>query len=59
MRCSIKLCKNDTRTKSTDIQFFRFPKNQLLLFKWVAACGKENMNVKNGMYEMKYILVQL
>lgn len=23
----------------------------------MTACGKENVNVKNGMYEMKYILV--
>lgn len=51
--CSIKTCKNDSRKNSNDIKFFRFPKNEALLSKWKAACGKENVNVKNGMYDMK------
>jgi len=49
--CSIKTYKNDSR-KLKNIKFFRFPKNKTLLLEWVAACGKENVNVKNGIYEI-------
>lgn len=55
--CSIKTCKNDSRKNLKNIHFFRFPKNKEVLLKWVAVCGKENVNVKNGMYEIKYILL--
>ncbi|XP_036149387.1 THAP domain-containing protein 1 isoform X3 [Monomorium pharaonis] len=46
-KCLIKSCKNRSQ-KNPNIRFFRFPKNEVLLSKWVAACEEENVNVRDG-----------
>ncbi|XP_018300820.1 uncharacterized protein [Mycetomoellerius zeteki] len=47
--CQVKTCKNDHRKKEfRNVHFYRFPKEKSLIVKWKEACGKENVNVKNG-----------
>ncbi|KYN15722.1 hypothetical protein ALC57_12019 [Trachymyrmex cornetzi] len=54
--CQIKTCKNNHRkAEFSNIHFYRFPKEALIL-KWKVACGKENVNVKNGMYKVTFLL---
>ncbi|XP_018345655.1 PREDICTED: uncharacterized protein LOC108750606 [Trachymyrmex septentrionalis] len=47
--CQVKTCKNDHRKKEfRNVHFYRFPKEKALMLKWKEACGKENVDVKNG-----------
>ncbi|KYM75874.1 hypothetical protein ALC53_13939 [Atta colombica] len=47
--CQVKTCKNDHRKKEfRNVHFYRFPKEKTLMLKWKEACGKENVDVKNG-----------
>ena len=47
--CSVKFCTNwNGNTKSTDIRFFRFPKDKQIISKWIEACNDPNLNITNG-----------
>ena len=49
--CQVKTCKNDHRKKEfRNVHFYRFPKEKTLMLKWKEACGKENVDVKNGIF---------
>ena len=49
--CQVKTCKNDHRKKEfRNVHFYRFPKEKALMLKWKEACGKENVDVKNGIF---------
>ncbi|XP_025156702.1 uncharacterized protein LOC109503694 [Harpegnathos saltator] len=45
--CCIKNCKSRTfYTDKKNITFFRFPKEKVILEKWINACGKSEDNIK-------------
>ncbi|XP_025155181.1 uncharacterized protein LOC112588705 [Harpegnathos saltator] len=45
--CCIKNCKSHTfYTDKKNITFFRFPKEKVILEKWINACGKSEDNTK-------------
>ncbi|KAG5344359.1 ZN205 protein, partial [Acromyrmex heyeri] len=47
--CQIISCRNNYRTKeSRTIHFHRFPRRNALLLQWEKACGRKNINIKNG-----------
>ncbi|XP_012057977.1 PREDICTED: zinc finger protein OZF-like [Atta cephalotes] len=47
--CQIISCRNNYRTKeSRTIHFHRFPRKNALLLQWEKACGRKNINIKNG-----------
>ena len=51
--CQIISCRNNYRTKeSRVIHFHRFPRRNALLLQWEKACGRKNINIKNGIYEI-------
>lgn len=48
--CAVASCRNfNQNTKGTDIKYYRFPKDEYFLNKWIAACRrKDKINIKNG-----------
>jgi len=52
MSCSVKGCGNYFRkTKllnGNSIKYFSFPKDSTIAAKWLAACGKQNNNLKES-----------
>lgn len=50
--CSILKCKSGSRSKKyitpDYVRYHRFPKDELCAKIWVEACGKSNLNIKNG-----------
>lgn len=47
--CSVKSCTNwNGNTRNTDIHYFRFPKDEEIVNKWIEACSNDNLNLTNG-----------
>ncbi|CAH1989757.1 unnamed protein product [Acanthoscelides obtectus] len=48
--CAVANCKNYNRvTKGSDIGYFRFPKNEEFVKRWVGACRREDeINLRNA-----------
>ncbi|CAH1981430.1 unnamed protein product [Acanthoscelides obtectus] len=48
--CAVANCKNYNRvTKGSDIRYFRFPKNEEFVKRWVGACRREDeINLRNA-----------
>lgn len=49
--CSVRECKNRSEnTKEKKISLFSFLKDEETAAKWVKACNKSVINLKNGKY---------
>lgn len=48
--CSVVGCKNNSKAKikKEHIKFHKFPKDNAICKEWIAACGKENINLLNA-----------
>ena len=48
--CSIYGCNNTQKNCSTEVQFFRFPKDELVAKQWVNCCRRQDtINTKNAL----------
>lgn len=54
MTCIVKGCGNylakTKKTAESKIKYFTFPKNPEIAEQWRKACGKDDVNIKNGKF---------
>lgn len=56
--CIVKGCKNRSdNAKEKKISLFSFPKDKDTAAKWVKACRKSVINLKNGKYFISTIKI--
>lgn len=49
MRCAVKNCNNNNKTKPCTISFFNFPADPKLIKQWKSFCGREGkINIKTS-----------
>lgn len=47
--CAVKNCQNwNGNTRDSRISFFRFPKDETIVQKWVEFCKRDTLNLKDG-----------
>lgn len=50
VRCAVVVCPNSygrTRSRSPDLKYFQFPKNQSIREKWIEVCQNDPTSVAN------------